>query len=88
MIAGLEDHCGYEFSWSPYNLLSCDSGYHAYHHLYNLGNYASYFKIWDSMMGTNKAYYEFLKDLDKSKASWEELSASFTNSDQLISWSV
>ena len=69
IIAGLEDHCGYEFSWSPYNLQPCDSGYHAYHHLCNMGNYAAYFQIWDSMMGTNKAYYEFLKDQEKSKVS-------------------
>ena len=58
-----DGHCGYEFSWSPYRLLplSGSASYHNYHHTHNVGNFGSFFMIWDSMMGTNKSYFNYLK---------------------------
>ena len=60
----VEDHCGYEFSWSPFRLLpfGSDYAYHAYHHSANIGNYSSFFTTWDSVFGSNKAYYEYLQE--------------------------
>ena len=65
-MSTLDGHSGYEFSWSPFNHLQmCDSGYHSYHHLHNIGNYSSFFSCWDTLMGTNKAYHAFLKEKTK-----------------------
>jgi sterol desaturase/sphingolipid hydroxylase (fatty acid hydroxylase superfamily) len=51
----LDGHCGYEFSWSPYRLLpfSTSSQYHDFHHSHNVGNYSSFFSIWDTVFGQN-----------------------------------
>jgi sterol desaturase/sphingolipid hydroxylase (fatty acid hydroxylase superfamily) len=56
----LDGHCGYEFTWSPYRLLpfSTSAEYHDYHHLYNIGNYSSLLTLWDSVYGTNVAYFK------------------------------
>jgi len=60
----LDGHCGYEFSWSPYRLIpfSGSAEYHDFHHAVNIGNYGSFFSIWDSVFGTNTAFYDSLKD--------------------------
>lgn len=59
----LDGHCGYDFSFSPYRLipLSGSAEYHDFHHSRNVGNYASFFSIWDSVWGTNKVFYEHLE---------------------------
>lgn len=64
-LEGLDAHCGYEFSWSPYRWLpfATSHGYHAFHHLNSVGNYSSFFHIWDTVFGTNKAYDHFLAGL-------------------------
>jgi len=51
----LDGHSGYEFSWSPYRLLpfSTSASYHEFHHSYNVGNYSSFFSLWDTVFGTN-----------------------------------
>ena len=71
-LENLDGHCGYDFSWSPFRLIPLSSGgrYHDFHHAVNVGNYASFFSIWDSVFGTNKAFYEAEKELlsEKSKA--------------------
>ena len=66
-VESQEGHCGYEFSWSPFRLLpfASDYAYHAYHHQHNIGNYSSFFTIWDTVDGTNKVYYEYLADIRK-----------------------
>ena len=45
-----------------------DYGYHVYHHSNNVGNYSSFFTLWDTVFGSNKAYYEYLKELKEKKA--------------------
>jgi sterol desaturase/sphingolipid hydroxylase (fatty acid hydroxylase superfamily) len=59
----LDGHCGYDFSFSPYRLipLSGSAEYHDFHHSRNVGNYGSFFSIWDSVWGTNKVFYEHLE---------------------------
>jgi len=55
----IDGHCGYEFSWSPYRLVpfSTSASYHAFHHSHNVGNYSSFFSLWDTIFNTNKIYY-------------------------------
>ena len=58
-VESAEGHCGYEFSWSPFRVIpfASDFGYHAYHHSHNIGNYSSFFTIWDTVFGSNSTYY-------------------------------
>jgi methylsterol monooxygenase/4-alpha-methyl-delta7-sterol-4alpha-methyl oxidase len=55
---GVDGHTGYEFPWSPFRLLpfSASTKYHDFHHTHNVGNYSSFFIVWDILFGTNKAY--------------------------------
>jgi len=66
----LDGHCGYEFSWSPYRLIpfSGSAEYHDFHHSVNIGNYGSFFSIWDSVFGTNKVFNKYLEDRQAEKA--------------------
>jgi methylsterol monooxygenase/4-alpha-methyl-delta7-sterol-4alpha-methyl oxidase len=66
-----DGHCGYEFSWSPYRLLplSGSSIYHNFHHSNNVGNYGSFFTIWDTLCGTNKHYFKYLANREKKQLS-------------------
>ena len=66
----LDGHCGYEFSWSPFRLIpfSGSAEYHDFHHSANVGNYGSFFSIWDSVFGTNSAFYEHLKEREAEVA--------------------
>lgn len=64
----LDGHCGYEFSWSPFRLIpfSGSAEYHDFHHSANVGNYGSFFSIWDSVFSTNRAFYEALAEREVS----------------------
>ena len=65
----IDGHCGYEFSWSPYRLLplSGSSEYHNFHHSNNIGVYASFFTYWDTIMGTNKEFYQYKAKKEKER---------------------
>ena len=67
-IESAEGHSGYEVSWSPFRVLpfGSDFAYHAYHHSHNIGNYSSFFTIWDTVFGSNKVYYDYLKDREEN----------------------
>lgn len=58
-----DSHSGYEFSFSPFRLIpfSANSMYHEFHHSRNVGNYSTFFSIWDTVFGCNKDYYRFIK---------------------------
>lgn len=58
-----ECHSGYQFPWSPFNVFpfSIESSYHNFHHLKNVGNYATFFTMWDSIFKTNRDYYKYIK---------------------------
>lgn len=60
IFESLDGHCGYEFSWSPYRLIpfSTSASYHAFHHSHNIGNYSSFFSLWDTLTGSNSIYYK------------------------------
>lgn len=54
-----EAHSGYDFPFSLTKHLpfSCTPHYHNHHHLTNIGNYGSFFMMWDSICGTNTHFY-------------------------------
>lgn len=64
-----DGHSGYQFPWTMPGIFpfSTDSMYHNYHHLVNLGNYGDSFIIWDSIFGTNKDYYDEIKEIKNTK---------------------
>lgn len=65
----VDGHSGYEFSWSPYRMLpfASSSEYHNYHHSHNIGNYESWFSVWDTICGTNKSFNKFRKEVENEE---------------------
>lgn len=57
-------HSGYDFPWVGGKEIpgTMDSAYHSFHHLKNVGNYASFFRFWDTLFGTNKYYLDSLEE--------------------------
>lgn len=55
----IDGHSGYEFSWSPYRLVpfSTSASYHEFHHSHNVGNYSSFFSLWDTVFSSNTVFY-------------------------------
>ena len=49
VFESVDQHCGYDFSWSPYRILPFSTGedFHNYHHVYFNDNYGTTFTIWD-----------------------------------------
>ena len=62
-----DGHCGYEFSWSPFRLLpfGTSATYHDFHHSHNVGNYSSFFSIWDTIFGSNRVYYKYQQEREE-----------------------
>ena len=60
-LEAIDGHCGYEFSWSPFRLLPFSGGseFHNYHHTHNVGNYGSFFTLWDDLCDTNSHYWTY-----------------------------
>ena len=57
----VDSHSGYNFKWSIYNTFPfcyCAEK-HDFHHSHNVGCYGSTTLIWDTLMGTDKDFYEF-----------------------------
>lgn len=63
-VGSIVDHGGYEFPASPFRLIpyTCDYGYHVFHHSHNVGNYSTFFHFWDTYLGSNKVYWDCLKE--------------------------
>lgn len=61
IIETTDGHCGYDFPWSPFRLLpmSAGSSYHCFHHSHNVGNFGSFFTVWDTLFGTNQKYLSY-----------------------------
>jgi len=55
-----EAHSGYEFPFSIFRVLpfTTDDSYHYYHHSKNVGNYSTFFTVWDTVFDNNVDYYE------------------------------
>ena len=41
--------------------------YHNFHHSHNVGNYGSFFTIWDTLCGTNRHYFKYLANREKKQ---------------------
>lgn len=65
----LDGHSGYEFSWSPYRLIpfSTSASYHAFHHSHNIGNFSSFFSLWDTYFGSNKVFYQYYERMNEAR---------------------
>jgi sterol desaturase/sphingolipid hydroxylase (fatty acid hydroxylase superfamily) len=73
LIETKDAHSGYEFPFSMFRALpfTCGAPYHNYHHLKNIGNYATFTWIWDWIFGTNKQFYDFVEQV-KVNGDWKE----------------
>ena len=73
-LESTEGHSGYDFPWSVWRMIpfGSDYGYHVFHHSNNIGNFSSFFTIWDSILGSNKVYYEFLDEERKKKGQLQD----------------
>jgi sterol desaturase/sphingolipid hydroxylase (fatty acid hydroxylase superfamily) len=65
MIKTTDSHCGYDFPMSPVRVFPFlgEGGAHEYHHLYNKGNYGSFFMFWDEVCKTNVHFKSHLKKI-------------------------
>ncbi|CDW73081.1 sterol desaturase family protein [Stylonychia lemnae] len=75
----LDGHSGYEFSWSPYRLIpfSTSASYHNFHHSHNIGNYSSFFSLWDTIFGQNKVFYQFMEKVKEAKEAHQKQQEEF-----------
>lgn len=67
IMEGYDSHSGYEWGWSPAELIPFNSGsaYHTFHHSHNVGNFSSFFKFWDTLCGTNEEYIKYRIKMDE-----------------------
>jgi len=65
----IDCHSGYNFPWSVNRFVPFWGGaeFHDFHHMAFVGNFASTFKIWDKIFGTDDKYYQWkAKEAEKS----------------------
>lgn len=65
MLDAFYGHCGYNFSWTPLQLLPFTTydDFHDFHHSSNSGNYGSHFRFWDSLFGTMNTFRKYKRGL-------------------------
>jgi sterol desaturase/sphingolipid hydroxylase (fatty acid hydroxylase superfamily) len=39
-------------------IMGTDPSYHDFHHEKNVGNFSSFFTVWDTLFGSNEKYFE------------------------------
>eukprot|EP00002_Diphylleia_rotans_P032612 TRINITY_DN6862_c0_g5_i1.p1 TRINITY_DN6862_c0_g5~~TRINITY_DN6862_c0_g5_i1.p1 ORF type:complete len:276 (-),score=48.30 TRINITY_DN6862_c0_g5_i1:287-1114(-) len=67
----VDAHSGYQFPFSPFEMLlkiQGGSARHDFHHSHNVGSYGSWFKFWDWVCGTDKPFKEYQAKLKSGKA--------------------
>ena len=74
IIETTEGHSGYEWTFSYTSVFPIGGGpeYHAFHHNKNVGNFGSYFIIWDTVFGTNKEYFKWKRQQELKKLTEEK----------------
>ena len=80
LIETNDAHSGFEFPFSMFRIIPFSSGspYHNYHHLKNTGNYATFTWVWDSIFGTNKEYFDYVKRVQE-QGDWKNKEKVKTN---------
>jgi len=65
IVETTDGHSGFDFPWSPFRLvfLGGSSSHHDYHHSHIVGNYSSFFTIWDRICGTDLAYKKYCEKI-------------------------
>lgn len=71
----MEGHSGYIFPKAVSVLLGnfmalnpfmgTEAAYHEFHHSRNVGNYSTFFTVWDTVFGSNADYYQYLLDTEE-----------------------
>ena len=63
LFQAIDAHSGYDFPWSLHNWMPFWAGaeHHDYHHQMFVGNYASSFRWWDYLFGTDQKYRAYRK---------------------------
>jgi sterol desaturase/sphingolipid hydroxylase (fatty acid hydroxylase superfamily) len=71
ILETIDGHCGYDFPWSPFRFLpfTGSSRHHDFHHSHNMGNYGSFFVVWDHLFGTDMEYMKYLNKTETKSAS-------------------
>lgn len=61
IMANIDDHCGYEFPWSPVRWFwfSNQTAQHEFHHSKNMGCFASKLNVYDKIFDSESAYLEW-----------------------------
>ncbi|ORY03790.1 hypothetical protein K493DRAFT_323042 [Basidiobolus meristosporus CBS 931.73] len=70
LIQAVDSHSGYDFPFSARHWCPIWSGadHHDYHHQFFVNNYASSFRIWDHLFGTDIKYKNYRKKQEAEKA--------------------
>lgn len=68
IVESTDGHSGYDFPWSPFRLvpLGTSASHHDYHHSHTVGNFSSFFSIWDKICGTDIPYKKFCEKIKSS----------------------
>jgi len=70
LFQAIDAHSGYHFPWSLHNFIPFWSGadHHDFHHMAFTNNYATSFRWWDRICGTDDKYRAYKKRLAAAKA--------------------
>lgn len=62
-INSIDEHSGYEFPWSPFNLTkyNVSAEFHEFHHFSNTGAFGSIFNFYDKLFKTDLEFNKFKK---------------------------
>jgi len=85
LFQAIDSHSGYDFPWSLQHILPFWSGaeHHDFHHMAFTDNYATSFRWWDTIFGTDKKYHAYRARVKAAKAKAATL-AEFSKAEQEI----
>ena len=67
-VQPVDVHSGYDFPWNPWNCLplTAPASHHDFHHTHNIGNYSSFFTIFDFLFGSYKQFLKHSEEIEKT----------------------
>lgn len=65
----IDAHSGYDFPWSVHNIIPFWAGaeHHDYHHMNRGANYASSFRWWDRIFGTDALFHAYRNEQKQAR---------------------